>query len=68
MYKFAGYGIKINDEMANVFAKNRDTIMEVMKQQHLKETDIVQLFYFEKQNYAEPKNEPNPQTELETLQ
>lgn len=68
MYKFAGYGIKINDEMTNVFAKNRDTIMEVTKQQHLKETDIVQLFYFEKQNYTEPKNESNTSPELETLQ
>lgn len=54
MYKFAGYGIKVGEDMTNLFAKNKDAATEMARQHNLQKYDIIQLFYFEPQKY-EPK-------------
>lgn len=63
MYRFAGYGLRVNDDISNVLAKDKNNIIEIMRQQGLKESDVVRLFYFEVPKYVEPKENVNEEKE-----
>ena len=56
MYKFAGYTVRVNDGFAPNILPTREKVVEAMRQNgSVNEKDIVQLFYFERQDYVEPK-------------
>ena len=56
MYKFAGYTVRVNDGFATNFFPSREKVIEAMQQNgNVNEKDIVQLFYFQRQEYVEPK-------------